>query len=147
MALQEDHDLADRLLVCPTGRDPPQPDLANSLDLSQPLWCLLDDIKHRFTERLHQALRKVRPDALDHSRTEVALDTLKGSWRSHLQEQGAELHSVFPVPLPAPTGLHVFTSMNVGSRTQYRDQITMAAHLHTKDTKAGFRAVERDAFH
>ena len=89
----------------------------------------------------------MRPDALDHSRTKVALDTLKGSWRSHLQEQGAELHAVFPVPLPAPTGLHVFAAMNIGSRTQHRDQITMAAHLDAEDTKARFRAVERDAFH
>src|SRR5437870_13299821 len=32
MALQEDHDLADRLLVCPTGRDPLQPDLTDSVD-------------------------------------------------------------------------------------------------------------------
>src|ERR1700694_2373876 len=31
MALKEDHDLTDRLLVRPTGRDPLQPDLADSL--------------------------------------------------------------------------------------------------------------------
>src|ERR1700687_1404682 len=34
MALQEDHDLADRLLVRPTSRDPLQPDLTDPLDLS-----------------------------------------------------------------------------------------------------------------
>src|SRR6476469_7394641 len=42
MTLQEDHDLPDRLLVRPTGCDPLQPDLADSLDLSKPLWCLFN---------------------------------------------------------------------------------------------------------
>src|SRR5437868_4830319 len=78
MALQEDHDLADRFLVRPTGCDPLQPDLTDSVDLSQALWGLLDDIEDCVTEGLHQPLRKVRPDALDHPRTEVTLDTLNG---------------------------------------------------------------------
>src|SRR5689334_8921232 len=142
VALQEDHDLADCLLIRPTGRDTFQPDQTNSFDFSQPFWCLLDDIEDRFPERLHQSLCKVRPDALDHPRTEVTLDTLNGSWRGHLQEQSAELHAVVAVPLPAPTGLHVFATMNIGGRTQHRDQITMAAHLDAKDTKTRFRAVE-----
>ena len=147
VALQEDHDLAYRLLVRPTCCDPLQPDLTDSLDFSQPLWRLFDDIEDRFTECLHQPLRKVRPNALDHPRAEVALDTLKGGRRGHLQEQGAELHAVFPVPLPVPTGLHVFTAMNVGCRTQYRHQITMPAHLYAEDAETRFRTVECDAFH
>ena len=57
------------------------------------------------------------------------------------------MHAVVAVSLPAPTGLHVFAAMNVGSRTQHRDQITMAAHLDAKDAEARFRAVEGDAFH
>src|SRR6476660_6998101 len=66
MALQEDHDLSDRLLVRPTSRDPLQPDLTDPLNLSQPLWCLFDDIEDSVTEHLDQPLRKVRPDTLDH---------------------------------------------------------------------------------
>src|SRR5258705_13063109 len=45
MTLQKDHDLADRLLVRPTGRDPLQPDLTDTVDLSQALWSLLDYIE------------------------------------------------------------------------------------------------------
>src|ERR1700682_6528491 len=114
------------------------PDLTDTVDLSQPIWCLFDDIEDRFPERLHQSLRKVRPNALDHSRAEVTFNTFKGSWRGHLQEHGAELHAVFPVSLPAPTGLHVFTATNVGCRTQHRDQITMPAHLDAEDTETRF---------
>src|SRR6476646_12044789 len=37
MALQEDHDLSDRLLVRPTGRDPLQPDLTDRRPLAAAL--------------------------------------------------------------------------------------------------------------
>jgi hypothetical protein len=78
VAVQEDHDLADRLLIRPGGDDALGPLRADAVDLVQAFGLLLDDFEHRLAERPDQFLGVDRADAPDHARGEVLLDALGG---------------------------------------------------------------------
>ena len=66
-AVQEHHDLADRLLVRPCQRDPVGPLRSDLLDLAQPLRAGLDDVEYILAEQLDHAFRIDRSNAPDHS--------------------------------------------------------------------------------
>ena len=145
MALQEDHDLADGLLLAPAGRDATETRLPDAIDLEQALRRALDDIEDVLAERCDQPAGEVRADPLDHARAEIAPDALDGGGRHHLQEAGTELQPMLAVLLPLAAGLDALAGMHLGRRAQHRDEISMAAHLDTKHAKAGLGAVERHA--
>jgi hypothetical protein len=67
MRVQEDHDAANDLLVGPAGGDPSGADFADAGNFAETLWRLLDDVKHRRTEGLHQLAGIDRANALDHA--------------------------------------------------------------------------------
>ena len=77
MAMQEQHDLADHLLLGPAGTDAQRPLGPDAGDLLQAFGRLLDGVEHGRTERLHQLLGIDRADALDHAGAEIALDALQ----------------------------------------------------------------------
>ena len=76
VALQEHHDLADRLLLGPAGGDALEPRLADAVDLEQALRRALDHIEHALAERLDQPIGEVGADALDEPGAEIAADAL-----------------------------------------------------------------------
>ena len=76
MLVQEDHDLADHLLIRPARRDLGRAHGANACDLAQPLGCGLDDVEDVFPEGLYQALGIDRSNAADHAGAEVFLDAV-----------------------------------------------------------------------
>jgi hypothetical protein len=84
MRVQEDHDAANDLLVGPAGGDLSGADFADARNFAKPFGRLLDDVEHRRAEGLHQLAGIDRADALDHARTEVALDAGQGGRREIL---------------------------------------------------------------
>src|SRR6476660_953791 len=105
MALQEDHDLANGLLLAPAGRDAAETRFANAIHLEQSLRRAFDDVEDGLAERCDQPAGKVRANPLDHPGPKIAPDALDRGGRYHLQEAGAELQAMLAVLLPLPTGL------------------------------------------
>ncbi len=67
MALQEDHDFANGLLLAPAGRDAIETRLSDAIDLEQALGRTLDDVEDVLPERRHQPAGEVRADPFDHA--------------------------------------------------------------------------------
>jgi hypothetical protein len=83
IAVQEQHDLADDLLLGPAGDDPLRAFRANAGHLAQSAGLLLDDLEHGFAEGAYQLLRVNRPNTADHAGAEIFLDALhRGRRRS-----------------------------------------------------------------
>ena len=76
VAVQEDHDLPDDLLLGPGVRDPLGPDGADARHLAQPIGLGLDDVEDLVSEGLDHFLGVDRPDAADHPRAEIFLDPI-----------------------------------------------------------------------
>src|SRR6202022_933934 len=74
VAVQEQHDLTDDLLLGPTANDALRPLRADPGHLAQAARLLLDDVEHGVAESAHQLLGVDRPDAADHARAEILLD-------------------------------------------------------------------------
>ena len=88
MRLQEDHDLADRLLLGPGGDHPLLALRADAVELRQSLRLLFDDLEHLLAEGPDQLLGEVRADALDHAGAEVLLDAFQRGRRHDAQLLG-----------------------------------------------------------
>ena len=144
--MQEQHDLADNLLLGPARSNALGPFRPNTLDLAQAPGILLDDIEHRLTEGLHQAFRIGLTDAADHAGTEIAFDAVECRWRSHLEEDGAELQAVGSIVVPRSGGLDELAGRNHGSMPGDRDEVALAASLQAQDAEAVIRVVEGHAF-
>jgi hypothetical protein len=76
VAVKEDHDLPDDLLLGPGVRDPLGPNRANARDLAKTTGLGLDDVEDLFTESLDHLLGIDRPDAPDHPGAEIFLDAV-----------------------------------------------------------------------
>ena len=74
--MQEQHDLADDLLLSPASNDPLRPLWTDPGYQAQPRWLLFDDVEHCLTESTHEFLRVDRPNAAEHAGAEIFLDTL-----------------------------------------------------------------------
>ena len=145
VAVQEDHDLADRLLIGPGGDDAVGALRADAVDLLQPLRRLLDDVEHLFAEGLDQLLGVDRADALDHARGEVLLDALGRRGRRRAQEVGAELHAMRPVVDPPAACLDELAGADRRGMADDGDQVALAARLHPQDAEPAVLVVEGDA--
>ena len=75
-AVQEDHDLADRLLLGPGSRDAAGSYRADAVHLPQAIRLRLDDVEYLVAEGAQELLRVDRTNAADRSRGEVLLDAL-----------------------------------------------------------------------
>src|SRR5262249_4897633 len=74
VAVQQQHDLAEDLLLSPTGDDPLRPLWADPGNLAQARRLLFDDVEHCFTEHAHELLCVDRSNAAEHAPTEILLD-------------------------------------------------------------------------
>ena len=144
VAVQEDHDLADRLLISPGGDDAVGPLGPDAVDLLQACRRLLDDVEDLLAERLDQLLGVDRADALDHARGEVLLDALGGGRRCRAQKIGAELHAVGPIVDPAAARLDELAGADRRGMADDSDQIALAAGLHPQHAEAAVFVVEGD---
>ena len=76
VAVKEDHDLPDDLLLGPGVGDPFGPNRADARHLAQPIGLGFDDVKDLLPEGLDHLLRINRPDAPDHPGAEIFLDSV-----------------------------------------------------------------------
>ena len=86
MAVEEEHDLANDLLLAPAGDDAFRALRADPGHLAQPAWLLFDDLEHRLAKGANQFFGVDRPDAADHPRAEIFLDPFCRRWGYGLQE-------------------------------------------------------------
>ena len=143
-AVQEQHDLADHLLLRPAGDDARGPLRADAGDLAQAVRLLLDQVEHRFAEGAHQLLGVDRADAADHAGAEVLLDALQRGRRGRLQERRPELQAVGAVVDPASGGADELAGRDQGGVADHGDEVALAAHLHPQHAEAGLGVVEGD---
>ena len=147
MAVQKDHDVANHLLLGP-GRDHAGGALgADAVEFLQAVGGLRDDVEHLGAEGLHQFAGKVRANAFDHARTEVALDALQRGWGHDTQLRGLELQAMRAVGHPAARALDIFPWGDGRGGAHDGDQIAVAAHLDAEDTEARLLTVKGDALH
>src|SRR5262249_34782470 len=74
IAVQEQHDLADDLLIGPASDDPLGALRSNASHFTKAMRLLLDDVEYGLSEGTNELLRIDRPDAADHPGAEVFLD-------------------------------------------------------------------------
>ena len=79
VAMQEDHDFSDDLLLGPSRGDAIGAYRTNARYLAQALGLCLDRIKHLLAESAHQLLGVDRPDPANHPGAEVFLDAVERS--------------------------------------------------------------------
>ena len=144
VAVQEQHDLADHLLVGPAA-----PDALGALGpdpghLPQALGALLDGVEHALGERLDQLAGVDGADALDHAGAEIAFDALERGRRGGLEEGGLELEPVGPVVDPGAAGLDELAGADRGRGADHGHQLPLAADLDPQHAEAGLGAVEGD---
>ncbi len=143
--MQEQHDLADDLLLGPARGDALGALRPDALDLAEATGLLLDDVEHRLSKGLHEALGVGWTDAADHAGTEVAFDAVEGRRWGHLEEGGAELQAVGAVVVPRSGGLDELAGRDHGSVPGDRDEVALAAGLQAQDAEAVLLVVEGHA--
>src|SRR5258708_3315928 len=74
VAVQEQHDLSNHLLLGPLRGDTRRTFWADPGHLAQAIWLLLDDVEHGFAEHSYELLRVDWPEAADHPGAEIFLD-------------------------------------------------------------------------
>src|SRR5271169_2511103 len=144
VAVQEQHDLADDLLLGPTRNDALRPFRANPGDFPQAARLLLDDVKDGIAEGAYQLLRVHRPDAADHARARILLDPLGRRRRRGLEERGSEFDAVRAVVDPAAAGLHELAGRDHRRVAEHGDQVALAAGFDAQHAEPALFVVEGD---
>src|SRR6266516_5743200 len=145
MAVQEDHDLADRLLLGPGGRDAAGAHRTDAIHLPQTIWFRFDDIEHLLAEGAQELLGIHRADAADHSRREILLDALKRGGRRGLEEPSFELLTVSTVVNPVARCRDPLTGRDRGGMANQGDQLAVATSLNPQDAKTVLGVLVSDA--
>ena len=146
MAVQEDHDLANDLLLGPCVGDALGAHPANPGHFAQPVWFGLDDVEHLLAERLDHLPGVDGADAADHAGAEVFLDAVDRRRRRGAHEALLELLTVGPVVDPFARRGDPFAGGDGGGVPHHRDQIAMAARLDAENAEAVVAIVVGDAF-
>src|SRR6202048_3438939 len=88
VAVQEQHDLPNHLLLGPAGDDPFRALRADAGHLTKATRLLLDDLEHGFAKGADELLRIDRSDTADHPGAEIFLDPLDRRRCRSLEERG-----------------------------------------------------------
>ena len=142
MAVQEDHDLPDDLLLGPGVRDAFGPDRPDARHLPQPIRLGLDDVEHLLPEGLDQLLGIDRPDAADHAGAEIFLDPLDRTRRRRLEKPRLELLAVRAVVGPFARRGDPLAGGDDGGMADDGHQIAMAARLRPENAEAVLGVME-----
>ena len=144
MAVQEDHDLANDLLLGPGIGDALGADRADAGHLSKPVGLGLDDVEHLLPKRLDHLLGIDGPDAADHSRAQILLDAVDRSRGGGAHEARLELLAMGVIVDPVARGGNPFTGGDDRGMADDSDQVAMAARLDPQNAEATFSIVECD---
>ena len=145
VGLQEDHDRAHGLLLCPCGDHERLSLGSDPDDFGEPRGRLLDDLENPLTESPHEFAHQVRADALDQTGGQILFDPFQRARRHRAQLPGLELQAMGSVVDPRAVALDELTRRDRGYRTHDRDEISSITNLDPQDTKAAFLVVKGDA--
>ena len=142
--VQEQHDLADHLLLRPAGDDARGPLRADAGDLAQAVRLLLDQVEHRFAEGAHQLLGVdgPMPRIMPEPRYFSMPSSVVGARR--LQEGGPELQAVGAVVHPHAGRADELARRDQGGVADHGGEVALAAHLDAQHAEAGLGVVEGD---
>ena len=100
IAVKEDHDLPDDLLLRPGVRDPFGSNRANARHLPKPIGLGLDDVEDLVSKGLDHLLGVGRADAPDHPGAQIFLDPVDRTRRRALEKPRLELLTVSAIVNP-----------------------------------------------
>ena len=145
VAVQEDHDLPDDLLLGPGAGDALGAHRADAGHLAQTIGLGLDDVEHLLAERLDHLLGVDRADAADHAGAEIFLDALDRRRCRRAHEARLELLAMGAVVDPFARRGDPLAGGDRGGVADDGHQIAMAARLDAQHAEAVLGIVEGDA--
>ena len=143
VGVQEEHDVADGLLLGPAGGDLSSAELADARDIPQLLGACLDDFECRHAEYGDDPLGELRADTAHHAGAEVFLDPLGRCWRRGLEEVRLELQPVRSVGDPDADGVDEFARRNRRGVADDWHKVALPPSLHFQDGETAVLVVER----
>jgi hypothetical protein len=143
VAVQEQHDLADDLLLGPAGDDPFGALRPDPADFAQSAGFLRNHLEHNVTKGANELFRVDGSDAPDHPGTQVFLDPLDRRRRRRLKERGSELDAVGTIVDPAAARLDKLASRDHRGVADDGKQLSLAAGLDPQHTEAALRIMKR----
>src|SRR5208282_3551771 len=144
VAMKEDHNLPDDLLLGPGVGDPLGPNDADAGHLAKPIGFGLDDVEDLLAEGLDHLLGVDRPDAPDHAGAQVFLDPVDRTWRRGLEKARPELLTVGAIVDPIAGCGDPLAGRDDGGVADHGHQIAMSARLRPEHAEAVLRVVESD---
>ena len=145
VAVQEQHDLADDLLLGPAGDDALGAFRADAADLTQPVRLLRNDLEHGLAKGAHELFGVDGADATDHPGAQIFLDPLDRRRRRRLEKRGSELDAVGTIVDPTAARLHKLAGRDHRGMADDGDQIALPARFDPQHAEAVLRVVKRDA--
>ena len=145
VAVQEQHDLPDHLLLGPARDHSLSALRTDPGHLTQAARLLLDDFEHGFGEGSDQLLRVDRPDAADHAGPEIFLDPLDRRRRRRLEERRLELDAVRAVVDPSPARLDELAGRDHRGVAEDSDQVALTPGLDLQNAEPVLVVMEGDA--
>ena len=142
MGVQEQHDLADHLLIRPARDDPLDAHRTDTGNLAQPVRLPLDHVEHIGAEGADQLLRVDRADSPDHAGTQVLLNAFRRGRHRGAQEAGLELEAMGAIVVPDTGRLNELTRRDRGGMTDDGNQVAMTTRLDAEDAEPILRIME-----
>ena len=143
VGVQEEHDVADGLLLGPAGGDFSGAEFAYAGNVPQLLGARLDDFERRRAEYGDDPLRQLRAYAAHHAGTEVFLNPLGRRRRRGLEEIRLELQPVGSVRDPDADGVDEFARRNRRGVADDRHKVALPPSLHFQNGETAVLIVER----
>jgi hypothetical protein len=147
VAVKEDHNLPDDLLLGPSIRDPFGSNRANARHLPKAIGFGLDDVEDLIPEGLDHLLGVDRPDAADHPGAQISFDPVDRARRRGLEKSRLELLPVGMIVDPFAGCSDPLASGDYRGMANDGHQITVAARLRPEDAKAVLAVMESDPLH
>ena len=130
VAVEEDHNLADYLLLRPRILDPPPAFGADAVHVLQPGGLLFDDVEYLLAELRHQLPGIHGADAFHHAAAQIFLDPFPGGGRGAVEHVGAELAAKLPVMDPVAFGRDPFPGAHRSQGANHGHQVAVSRSFH-----------------
>ncbi len=142
--LEEDHQLAHALLLVPGAPDVGAPFRADPGHLGQAVRRALDHLERLQAEASDDPFRHFNPDAADHPRGEIALDTDEGGRGDGLERQGAELAAELRVVEELALEPKRFARLDSGERSDHGGRLSPSRGGQAQHRPTGLGVLEDD---
>ena len=146
VAVEEDHDLADGLLLIPRLLDALAALGADAVNFLEPGGGVLDDFEDPGSEAGDELSGVGRTDTLHEPGGEVSFDALGAVGRGDVEDVGLELASELTVLNPVPAGVDPFAGRHGRGAADDGDDVGVSADADLEDAESVLLVEERDPF-